>query len=201
MSSSEPNSHHIFMLPDLEAYVHGANFKSKLRKWNKSQGFKEMKNESLKEWCLDTIVLDTLLKINNYKFSPLGSPISPLTPEPKFEKTILDRLDNPWIVPPCRGNLLDDYKASTGYKSDLSISHPPHNKRHGFKKIWRKMRRHQSYDSLKYEQFSPSCDLMNRFAHSTSRTDSDSDTKYLERCQIGPGSTNVLKLPKITYSA
>ncbi|KAG0675856.1 hypothetical protein C6P43_004610 [Kluyveromyces marxianus] len=75
------NTYHVFMLPDLEAYVHGLKFKNKLKRWGKSQGFKELSPDNLKEWCTDSFVLDSLLKVNNYKTSPLNSPISPMTPE------------------------------------------------------------------------------------------------------------------------
>ncbi|BAO42577.1 hypothetical protein FIM1_5051 [Kluyveromyces marxianus] len=97
------NTYHVFMLPDLEAYVHGLKFKNKLKRWGKSQGFKELSPDNLKEWCTDSFVLDSLLKVNNYKTSPLNSPISPMTPE--FPHAL-------WQVPPCRGNLLDECKLS-----------------------------------------------------------------------------------------
>lgn len=138
-------SYNVFMLPDLEAYVHGIKFKSKLKKWSKSQGFKDLSPDNLKEWCTDSFVLDSLLKVNRYKSSPINLPISPLTP---------DISSMAWKVPPCRGNLLDDYKQSSTYKyrdfkkychnSDDSLNDNFNHRRTKFKRFWHKIKGHKN---------------------------------------------------------
>lgn len=193
-------SHQIFALPDLEAYVHGVKFKSKLRKWSKSQGFKECSPVNLKEWCTDSFVLDSLLKFNKYKSSPIDSPLSPLTPEtPSLARKL----------PPCRGNLLDDYKQSNVVKGKdqtdfeknartgaLGIGRQPTK----IKRIWNKMTRHKEETSansvrgdtsFRHSREPTKRDATNLFYPSKINPHKGGSFQYDGKCH---GSTNVLRL-------
>lgn len=179
------NTYHVFMLPDLEAYVHGLKFKNKLKRWGKSQGFKELSPDNLKEWCTDSFVLDSLLKVNNYKTSPLNSPISPMTPE--FPHAL-------WQVPPCRGNLLDECKLS-GPSSSQGSQAPQRHKSAKIKRFWHKMTGQKNGETH--------CPISHSLARSgdqrslrlsSTKVLQTTSTKTLPYPSTFQGSTNVLRL-------
>lgn len=180
MTNSNP--YHVFMLPDLEAYVQGVKFKNKLKKWSKAQGFRELSPENLKEWCLDSFVMDSLLKMNQFHTSPFNSPVSPMTPEICVSA---------WDVPPCRGNLLDDYKLSTGYLPSTN-SECEQLKHTRIKRIWRRVTRHKNEHDKSSDFYQASTLAPTR---SLVLTDSRTNKYSSIPCHLNTqGSTNVLRL-------